>query len=136
MTLVRPALIRIVRSFGTVLAGAALVAACSTSTSSLSTAAPSREAGPIGAAATPTPAPTIGPSVAAAATPAPSVAALPPELNAGTPGACDPTDTGKHCETPGTYRLTGGPDVWPVLVTMDVPAGWFEPEPGTGFDLV
>src|SRR5262249_21131931 len=51
--------------------------------------------------------------------------------------ACDPTDTGKSCLAPGTYRLTGGPDVWPDMVTLDLPAGWFEPGPlGTGWDAV
>jgi hypothetical protein len=63
-------------------------------------------------------------------------------LGAGTGVACDPADTGKSCLAPGTYRLTGGPDVWPVTVTIDLPAGWFEVQngelgsAGSGWDAV
>ena len=66
----------------------------------------------------------------------------PPMLGSGTPVACDSADTGKGCLAPGTYQLTGGPDVWPAKVTIDVPAGWFEPRVGelgvasSGWDAV
>ena len=38
--------------------------------------------------------------------------------------ACDADDVNKYCLAPGTYRLSGGPSVWPVTVTIDVPARW------------
>lgn len=50
--------------------------------------------------------------------------------------ACDPADTANSCMVAGTYQLTGGPTVWPAMVTVDVPAGWFEWNPGTGWDAV
>jgi hypothetical protein len=49
-------------------------------------------------------------------------------------GAIDPTATG--CLAAGTYRLTGGPGEWPVIVRFDVPAGWEEWQAETGFDGV
>jgi len=80
--------------------------------------------------------PSVGPSAAA------SIPEGPPMLGSGTAVACDSTDTGKGCLAPGTYQLTGGPDVWPAKVTIDVPAGWFEPRVGelgvasSGWDAV
>jgi hypothetical protein len=97
-----------------------------------------RSPGIVGAVPTSTPTATSAPSPAPtnAATPAPS-AALPIMLgNAPTAacGAIDPTVSG--CLAAGTYRLTGGPDEWPVVVRFDVPAGWFEWQAETGFDGV
>ena len=60
----------------------------------------------------------------------------PPMLGSGTAVACDSADTGKGCLAPGTYQLTGGPDVWPAKVTISLPAGWFEYLGGTGWDAV
>jgi hypothetical protein len=39
---------------------------------------------------------------------------------------------------PGTYQLTGLPGMydWPVRVTLNVPAGWFEWQAGAGADAV
>jgi hypothetical protein len=88
------------------------------------------------AATQPAAAPSLLPT--SAPTAAPSVAAGPPLLNTPeTPiAACDLADTGKHCLAPGTYQLSGTPGDWPVPVTVDVPAGWFEPSPAAGWDLV
>ena len=49
---------------------------------------------------------------------------------------CAPADTGKSCLAPGTYQLSGGRGDWPVTVTIDVPAGWFEWGAGAGWDAV
>jgi hypothetical protein len=122
------------------LAAAALLAACSNASPSPAgpTTTPSRAAAVAG---TPTPAATTAPTLVPTAAPtvAPSVPAVPPLLNTPeTPtAACDPVDTGKHCLAPGTYQLAGAPGDWPVMVTVDVPAGWFEPDPGgPGWDFV
>ncbi len=92
-----------------------------------------------GAGPTPPPAQSPGsvssPSVGPDATPS-----VVPMLGAGHGVACDPADTSKSCVAPGTYRLTGDGDVWPATVTIDLPAGWFEPQagelgaPGSGWD--
>ena len=90
----------------------------------------STEVGGAGPSTTPadSPGPAISPSVGPSA--AASIPAGPPMLGAGTAVACAPTDTGKGCLAPGTYQLTGDPDVWPAKVTIDVPAGWTEPAVG------
>lgn len=74
-----------------------------------------------------TPAPSVGPSAS------PSVV---PMLGVGSGVPCDATDTNKSCLAPGTYQLNGGLDVWPATVTVDLPAGWFEPNPSKGWDAV
>jgi hypothetical protein len=88
----------------------------------------------VGGGPTPTPRASIAPSPTP--TPAASVAAQSPSLAAGTYVACAPADTGRSCLAPGTYQLSGGHADWPVTVTLDVPAGWFEWQAGTGFDGV
>ena len=79
-------------------------------------------------------------SAAPAASPTPTtsstVASNIPSLEQAILVACDTADTDKSCLTAGTYRLRGAPDVWPVTVTIDVPAGWFEWDADTGFDGV
>ena len=49
---------------------------------------------------------------------------------------CDSTDTAKSCLAAGTYQLTGDSGEWPVRVTFDVPAGWFEWQAMSGYDGV
>ena len=92
----------------------------------------------VGGTVTPPPAATIAPSVTPSSrpTPAASSPASPPMLGAATYVACDPADTGKSCLSAGTYQLTGGPTVWPVRLTVDVPAGWFEWLADQGADAV
>jgi hypothetical protein len=92
----------------------------------------SRSPGIGAGAGTPTPSPTPAPT----ATPTPSAASVVPTLGEATAAPCSPADTSKGCLAAGTYRLTGGDGVWPVPVTLDVPAGWFEWHPGTGWDAV
>ena len=56
----------------------------------------------------------------------PSVAGEPPTLKYARLAACDPTDTQANtCVAPGTYQLNNwpGPNTWPAMVTIDVPAG-------------
>jgi len=96
--------------------------------------------GILGGAQAPTPSATVAPTIVPTSSPTapPSVAAGPPRLNAPeTPtAACDPVDTGKHCLAHGTYQLSGAPGDWPVTVTLDLPAGWQEPYPVAGWDLL
>ena len=96
----------------------------------------STEVGGAGPSTTPSesPRPAISPSVGPSA--AASIPAGPTMLALGTLVPCDGGDTGKGCLAPGTYQLTGGPDVWPATVTVDLPAGWFEYLGGTGWDAV
>lgn len=93
--------------------------------------------GIVGGGQTPPPAATIAPTLVptSAPTAAPTVEAVLPALNEG-PGACDPSDTGISCLAPGTYQLSGARGDWPVTVTVNVPAGWFEPDPSAGLDFV
>ncbi len=81
-----------------------------------------RSSGIGGAAATPTPTATAAPTIA--------------PLDQAPSAPCDATDTAMSCLAAGTYQLSGGPGVWPVRVTVDVPAGWFEWQAATGFDGV
>jgi len=137
MTLIRCALFRTSMRLATLVAGAALLAACSNA----STSPGSPATVPSVAAAAETPVTSSVPPVYVRSS-APSMAALPPMLGAGTGVACDPADSARSCLAPGTYRLTGGPDAWPVMVTIDLPAGWFEPGAGelgaadSGWDAV
>ena len=101
-----------------------------------------RSGGIVGGGPTPTPTATLVPTQAPTSNPtsaptvAPSVSALPPSLAAAAYVACAPADTGTSCLAPGTYQLSGGRADWPVTVTIDVPAGWFEWGGGAGWDAV
>lgn len=99
-----------------------------------------RSGGVGGGAATPTPTATTAPSPSpTAATPAPSVAAGPSELKNAPVAACGTKDTtATGCLAPGTYQLnhSSGPNTWPVLVTLDLPAGWFDWDAAAGYDGV
>jgi hypothetical protein len=94
--------------------------------------------GVVGGGQTPTPAAPVAPTLVptSAPTAAPTVAAGPTLLDAASYVACDGADLGKNCLPAGTYQLSGGSGVWPVMVTIDVPAGWFEWEGGVGWDAV
>jgi len=92
------------------------------------------DASRVGGEATSTPSPT--PAQTIAPTPAPSAAAQPLELGVAPPVPCAASDTSAGCLAPGTYRLTGAAGVWPAMVTVAVPAGWFEWFGGTGWDAV
>jgi hypothetical protein len=94
--------------------------------------------GIVGGRQTPTPAATVAPSSVqtSAPTPVPTVAAAPPLLDAASYVACNGADPGRDCLPAGTYQLSGGSSVWPVMVTIDVPAGWSEWEGGVGWDAV
>lgn len=88
-------------------------------------------------APTPTPAPSLQPTPSA--TTAPSVATEPTTLKYAPFVPCDATDTtGNTCVVPGTYQLNNwpGPYTWPMMVTIDVPAGWLELDLGAGWDAV
>jgi hypothetical protein len=95
-----------------------------------------------GVAPTPTTAVTTAPSAAPTPVPtssptsAPSGAVSPPWLAVGTSVACDSADTANSCLAAGTYQLSGGGTSWPVMVTLDLPAGWSEWRPGPGWDAV
>jgi hypothetical protein len=91
-----------------------------------------RSAGIGGEAPTQKPTATPAPSPS----PSPSAAAQPLPLWQAQYVACDATDKGTGCLPAGTYQLTGGPTVWPVTVTIDLPAGWFEWQAGNGWDAV
>jgi hypothetical protein len=102
-----------------------------------------RSGGIVGGAPTTTPPATIGPSLApsptAAPTPTPSVAAGPLRLKEAAFAPCDATDIAPTtCVVAGTYRLNDwpGPSTWPVMVTVDVPAGWFDWDAAAGVDAV
>jgi hypothetical protein len=69
--------------------------------------------------------PTQGPSLAPALTPAP-IRAL-----GNAPSEPCPGDQTIQCVKQGTY-LVGSTTLWPAVVTLDVPAGWWLLEPGTG----
>jgi hypothetical protein len=74
------------------------------------------------ATASPVPTPTPSPT----ATPVPPMA-----LHLAPMEACRPGGT-PDCIKPGTYRLSTA--VWPVQVTLDVPAGWFQWQPSVDFE--
>jgi hypothetical protein len=96
-----------------------------------------RSQGVGGAAPTPTPTATIAPTTAP--TSAPSVAAGPLTLKEAPIAPCDATDTSPTtCVAAGTYQLNDWPGAttWPVRVTVDVPAGWFDWDAGPGADAV
>jgi hypothetical protein len=73
--------------------------------------------------------------VTIAPTSVPSSAALPPTLDHAPAAPCAATDTSNGCVSPGTYELSF-PSSWPVTVTLDVPAGWFEVFAYPGWDAV
>jgi len=77
---------------------------------------------------------TGGPSVSPSPTSvAPSASpASPATLEQASFAACAPGGGTPDCLAPGTYRLTG--NVWPGVVTMEVPTGWFEWLPFTDRD--
>jgi hypothetical protein len=77
---------------------------------------------------------TGGPSVSPSPTAvAPSASPTSPTmLEQARPAACGPAGGALDCLAPGTYRLSG--DVWPGVVTMEVPVGWFEWLPLTDRD--
>ncbi len=116
------------------LAAATIVAAVVLGVAFLNGQSPGIGAAP---APTPTPTPTIAPSLTP--TPAPSASAQPLTLKGAPYAPCDATDTPPTtCVAPGTYQLNNwpGPDTWPVMVTVDVPAGWFDWDAGAGMDAV
>jgi hypothetical protein len=82
-----------------------------------------------------------GPNVAG---PAPSASALPSETPALSPMAspvnsidtglvvpCAPTSVQAHCLAAGTYALSTI-DAWPATITLDIPSGWSDWDPGPG----
>lgn len=79
------------------------------------------------ASSAPTPSPTPSP------TPTPSPA--PPTALGSAPQVACPPPTNTECLQPGTYRLTSSVS-WPGQITLDVPAGWFNWNPGSDFDGV
>jgi hypothetical protein len=86
-------------------------------------------------APTATPAPSLEPTPSA--TSGSSVPAEPLTLKAAPTAPCNATDTAATtCVTPGTYQLNNwpGPNTWPVMVTVKVPAGWFDWDASPGFD--
>ncbi|HET7030228.1 MAG TPA: hypothetical protein VFI34_06935 [Candidatus Limnocylindrales bacterium] len=98
-----------------------------------------RQTGPGVTPATPFPTTTTSPS----APPTPSASAVasgpaqPLTLRGAPFAACDATDTkADTCMAPGTYQLNNGSgtQTWPVMVTVDVPAGWFDWDVGPGVD--
>jgi hypothetical protein len=84
--------------------------------------------------ATPTLEPSVGPT--SRPTPRPTAASGPPTLEAAAVAPCDASDTANSCIAAGTYQLSGGPSAWPAMVTVDVPAGWFEWGAGPAWDAV
>jgi hypothetical protein len=116
------------------LAAAAIVAAVVLGAAFLN----NNRSGDVGAPPTPAPTATTAPTTAPTPTPAPSVAAQPLTLSQAPAVACDATDPGKSCGAPGTYQLNNwpGPSTWPVMVTVDEPAGWFNWEAGPGWDAL
>jgi hypothetical protein len=95
----------------------------------------------VGAPDTPAPTVTTSPTIVPTqpATSAPSSAAAPPTLKYATLAPCNAADTQANtCVSPGTYQLNNWPgsNTWPVMVTIDVPAGWFEWDADAGFDGV
>ena len=103
--------VRSARTLATIAFGAALLSACSN-------AAPSPSAA---TAKSPVP-----PSVVA--TPAGSVG--PAALRVAPAAPCGPTGTGTDCIAPGRYALDAS--IAPAGITIDVPSGWFEWDPGGG----
>ena len=102
----------------------------------------SRVGGP-GAAPTPSPSSLSAPSTGSSATslPSPSVtesgSAEPLTLTAAPIAACDSTDVGPTtCVAAGTYQLNNwpGPNTWPVRITIQLPAGWFDWDAAAGMD--
>jgi hypothetical protein len=112
MSSIRAALGRTFRPLATVVAGTALLVACSNTTP-----------GPSGVATAASRAP-----VASQAGPAAS--APPTSLRVAPSAPCSPGRTGTVCIAPGRYVLDDG--LSPGIVTIDVPAGWFEWDPGGG----
>lgn len=72
------------------------------------------------------------------ATPTPIVSApaVPSKLSSVRSAPCSATDPSTTCLPPGTYQLSGGPGVWPVMVTVSVPGGWFEWNAAIGWDAL
>jgi hypothetical protein len=116
-----------------VIAVALVCIGCGASGSGASVVAQASASGLPTPAALPSAAVVAEPTASAAPAPsaAPSVTSGISSLAQATYVACDPKDTGKSCLAAGTYRLSGGA-AWPVTVTIDVPAGWFEWDPGWG----
>jgi len=61
---------------------------------------------------------------------APSTAASSALLRGAPGGACLEGGTGTACIAPGTYALDAS--IAPAMITIDVPRGWFEWDPGGG----
>ena len=65
--------------------------------------------------------------------PTPSASPSSPAMLKDAPhAACGTGGGAPDCLAPGTYRLTG--NVWPGVITMEVPIGWFEWQPYTWDD--
>lgn len=99
-----------------------------------------RRDGGVGNAATPTPTATatIAASLAPSSSPSQAAAAL-LTLKAAPFAPCDATDTAAAtCVAPGTYQLNNwpGPNTWPVTVSVNVPAGWFDWDAAPGVDAL
>lgn len=101
------------------IAATAIAAGCSNATSNPAPALPAGSPGP--ATAVVTAAPPTRPS----STP-PSVV----QLRTAPGAACVEGGTGTDCVAPGTYALDAS--IAPVTITLDVPRGWFEWDPGGG----
>ena len=102
-----------------------------------------RGAGPGVGPSSPPPTSTVAPSLTAAPSASESAAASavaePLRLKAAPIAPCDDTDTTPDtCVAPGIYQLNdwSGAATWPVRVTLDVPAGWFDWDAGPGADAV
>jgi len=83
--------------------------------------------------------PPIAPSASAAPSASSAAAAGPLTLKGAPLAPCDDVDTAAAtCVAAGTYQLNDwpGPQTWPVRVTFDVPAGWFDWDAGPGADAV
>jgi hypothetical protein len=114
---------RPVRGLATLVAATALlVVACGSATPS-----PSSPTSGSGAPAA-SPAAPAGSAGSGRATPAASASILSLRVAPGAP--CQPGGTGDSCIAPGRYELDAG--LVPGTATIDVPAGWFEWEPGGG----
>ena len=136
--------LRIFTMFSNVSAGARLGAAVATVVVAvvLGAALLNRNGSNVGVSGTPPSlTPTAAPSVivSPSAASSPSAPAEPLTLKTAPLAACDPADTNPTtCVAPGTYQLNNwpGPQTWPVMVTVDVPAGWFDWDAGPGVDAV
>jgi hypothetical protein len=72
---------------------------------------------------------TASPSPTASPTPRP-----PATLSSAPYDACDPGGGAPDCLKAGTYSLSSSD--WPGLITLDVPAGWFQYKPAEDFEGV